>query len=421
MPEHVVIIGNGVAGVTAARLIRKLSDRRITIISDETDFFYSRTALMYIYMGHMRFQDTKPYEDHFWAKNRIDTMRARVISVDPAARRVELASGSSIHYDSLVIATGSIPRVGPWKGVEFEGVHGLYHIEDLERLERATPEIRRAVVIGGGLIGVELSEMLTSRGIDVRFLVREDHYMDFAFPKEEATMIEREIRRHGVDLRMGTHVREILGRDGRVTGVCTTDGEEHAADFVGMAVGVRPNVAWLGDSGLEINEGILVDERFQTNHPGVFAIGDCAEFRDDGIGFRRNEQLWYTARRHGHALGRILCGAPGRYDRGVYFNSAKFFSLEHQVYGEVEPWPPGGEGSWFRSSPDRKKSIRIAYDVASNAVCGFLVMGTRLRHEVCERWIREQARLEVVLDHLDEAAFDPEFTASIVTNAAPAA
>src|SRR5690606_11425084 len=109
MSRQVLIIGNGVAGVTAARMIRKLGDDRITIVSDETDHFYSRTALMYVYMGHMRYRDIKPYEDWFWEKNRIDLVRDRVERIDAHGKRAYLRSGSSLEYDALLIATGSRP------------------------------------------------------------------------------------------------------------------------------------------------------------------------------------------------------------------------------------------------------------------------------------------------------------------------
>jgi 3-phenylpropionate/trans-cinnamate dioxygenase ferredoxin reductase component len=409
MSEHVVIIGNGVGGVTAARMIRKLSDRRITIISDESPHFFSRTALMYIYMGHMRFQDTKPYEDHFWAKNRIETIQDRVTSVDVSDQRLTLNSGMIVPYDRLVIATGSVPQVGPWRGVELEGVQGFYHLSDLRRLVEATPSMKRAVIIGGGLIGIELAEMLHSRRIHTRFLVREAHFMDHVFPAEESAMIEREIRRHDIDLRLDAHVAEIEGHDGRVAAVRTSDGERHPADFVGMAIGVRPNVDWLLDSEIEVSGGVLVTSRFETNIPNVFAVGDCAEFRSEGVGHRRIEQLWYTARRHGHALGRILCGADGAYDRGVYFNSAKFFTIEHQIYGAVGPVPLTEEETWYRQGEEDRSSVRINYERDSGRVGGFLAMGTRLRQDVCERWINGGATIDHVGDHFAEACFDPEF------------
>ena len=124
--QHVVIIGNGIAGITTARHLRKLSDDRITVISAETDHFFSRTALMYIYMGHMKYEHTKPYEDWFWEKNRIELKRAYVSAVDTAKNELQFQDGSSLNYDKLVIATGSKPNKFGWPGQDSKGVQGLY-------------------------------------------------------------------------------------------------------------------------------------------------------------------------------------------------------------------------------------------------------------------------------------------------------
>jgi NAD(P)H-nitrite reductase large subunit len=136
--KHLVIIGNGIAGITCARHVRKLSDCRITVISAESDHFYSRTALMYIYMGHMKYEHTKPYEDWFWPKNRIELLRAYVSTVNTHSKELTLADGRKIAYDSLVLATGSVPNAAGWPGENLRGVQGLYSLQDLENMERRT-------------------------------------------------------------------------------------------------------------------------------------------------------------------------------------------------------------------------------------------------------------------------------------------
>ena len=174
--EHVVIVGNGIAGVTAARHIRKNSDKKITIISAESEHFFSRTALMYVYMGHMRWQDLKPYEDKFWDKNRIDLVQAYVEKIDSQDQILHMADGQTLNYDTLILATGSVPAKYGWEGQDLEGVQGLVSKQDLELLEKNAPNNEvcpKAVIVGGGLIGVELAEMLYTRKIDVTILVRE--------------------------------------------------------------------------------------------------------------------------------------------------------------------------------------------------------------------------------------------------------
>ena len=137
--EHVVIIGNGISGVTAARHIRKLSDKRITIISTETDYFFSRTALMYVYMGHLTFQHTQPYEPWFWKKNKIELKKGFVTNINTSNKELEFSNGEKFSFDKLIIATGSKPNKFGWPGQDLNGVMGMYHKQDLENLEKYAP------------------------------------------------------------------------------------------------------------------------------------------------------------------------------------------------------------------------------------------------------------------------------------------
>lgn len=413
MSIRVVIIGNGISGITAARYIRKWSDHSITVISAETDHFYSRTALMYIYMGHMRFEDTKPYQDHFWAKNRIELIRDYVHTIRNDGKELHLGSGRTITYDILVVATGSKSRFFGWPGQELMGVQGLYGIPDLENMETYTKDIEHAVVVGGGLIGIEMVEMLHTRHIPVTFLVREKSYFDHVLPPEESEMINQEIREHHIDLRLQTELQKALGDDeGRVRAVVTSSGEELSCQFLGLTTGVGPNIDIVERSDIETNRGVLINEYFETNISDVYAIGDCAEYRNDGIGYRRLDQLWYTGRNHGKAVARIICGNRTPYQKPLFFNSAKFFTIEYQTYGTIDTHPPEEVASLVWQSERKKELIRINYRKSDQVVIGFNLLGIRFRHAVCEKWILDERTIKYVLEHLSAANFDPEFYTS---------
>ncbi len=126
MPQHIVIIGNGISGITCARHIRKQSNDEITIISSESEHFYSRTALMYIYMGHMKYEHTKPYEDWFWKKNKLKLVKDHVVAIDIKEKKINFQTGTSLNYDKLVIASGSVSNRPPFPGMELKGVQSLY-------------------------------------------------------------------------------------------------------------------------------------------------------------------------------------------------------------------------------------------------------------------------------------------------------
>jgi len=410
MKKHVVIIGNGIAGITAARYIRKMSDHAVTVISAESKHFFSRTALMYVYMGHMRFKDITPYEDWFWDKNRINLIQAYVQKVDPNEQLLYLSSGKDVHYDDLILATGSTFNKFGWPGQNLEGVGGLYSLQDLEYMETYTKDASRGVIVGGGLIGIEMAEMLLSRGIDVSFLVRESSYWNNVLPAEESAMVNRHIKEHHVDLRLSTELATIEGDEkGRVKSVTTKDGETIPCQWVGLTAGVHANVGFLEGSGIETQRGIMIDHYFRTNIPNVYAIGDCAQFREALPGRRPMEQIWYTGKMHGETVAMTVCGNDRIYTPGVFFNSAKFFDIEYHTYGDVLAGLPEDQHTLYWEHEGGKKCIRINYRKDNQEVVGFNSFGIRYRHEVCDTWIREKRTLKYVLQHLKAANFDPEF------------
>lgn len=406
---HIAIIGNGISGITAARFLRKLSDHQITVISAETDYFFSRTALMYIYMGHMRFVDTQPYQPHFWEENRINLKRAYVEQVAFAEKKLKFAGGEEMQYDKLILAVGSKPNKFGWPGQDLDGVGGLYSYQDLEKMEANSDGLKQAVIVGGGLIGIEMAEMFHTRHIPVTFLVREKSYWNNVLPAEESEMVNRHIRANGIDLRLETELKEIIDDgNGKAGAVVTNEDERIECGYVGLTAGVSPNLAFLKDTELELGRGILVDEHLQTNIPDVYAIGDCAQQREPLPGRRPIEAIWYTGRMMGEVAAYNICGQEVAYDPGIWFNSAKFFDIEYQVYGEVPAQIPEDMATIYWEHPDGEKAIRINYDKAAGHVRGFNLMGVRYRHEVCEKWLAQKTPVEEVLQNLGIVNFDPE-------------
>jgi len=416
--RNIVIIGNGISGITAARHIRKRCDDAITVISSESEHFFSRTALMYIYMGHMRFEDTKPYEDWFWVKNGIALKKAHVTEIDFGEKKLAFSDGGSMDYDVLILATGSKPNRFGWPGQNLKGVQGLYSLQDLESMERESHGIGRALIVGGGLIGIEMAEMLATRRIPVTFLVREDGFWNNVLPKEESEMVTRHIRQHHIDLRLSTELKEILSdENGRARAVITSEGEEVPCQFVGLTAGVHPNITFLKNTVLETDRGILVDRYLRTNIADVYALGDCAQHREPLPGRAPIEQVWYTGRMMGETVAATICGQPTEYRPGIWFNSAKFFDIEYQTYGTVPAKPTEGQDSIWWEHPKGKQGLRIVFDVQTKAVLGFNAMGIRLRHTVCEQWIREAATIDTVLRELKKADFNPEFSSKLQVRA----
>ena len=412
-----VIIGNGIAGITAARELRKISNERIQVISAETPYFFSRTALMYVYMGHMKFEHTKPYEDWFWEKNKIELVHARVDKVNPKENSLVLSTQENLKYDKLLIATGSKTKYYNWKGQNLQGVRGLYSFQDLEYLEENTPApfqkdhpTKKAVIIGAGLIAVELAEMLITRNIQVTILVRESRFWEPVLTAHEGDKIGRHMQSHGVEIKYTTEIEEILGDgNGKVRGVRLKSGDELECQIVGITTGVEPNIEFLKDSGIEIDKGILVNDLLQTNIPNIYAAGDCAQMRESLPGRKPIEAVWYVGRMMGEVAAANLAGETSAYKPGHWFNSAKFFDIEYQTYGEVLPESKGIQKQFFWKAKNENRFMTIAYHPETNAFLGINTFGIRLRHEYFNNVLKKKMDVGEVIGGIRIANFDTEF------------
>jgi NADPH-dependent 2,4-dienoyl-CoA reductase/sulfur reductase-like enzyme len=416
--RQVVIVGSGVCGIEAALALRRREpETPIALLSDEHDHFFSRPALMYVFAGQMTLRDTEPYDRELFGRMGFERIRGRVTALDPSARRLTLDSGATAGYDRLLLAVGSIARPAPWPGGDGPGVHGFVTLRDLERLDAEARPGGRAVVIGGGLIGVEVAEILARRGLHVTFVIRETWYFPVALDAQEAALVAEHLRTHGIDVRLETPGEAILrGPDGAVRAF-RVSGEEIPCDLVVAAIGVVPNTAFLASSPIArgAGGGIEVDEGLRASAAGVWAAGDCANVRW-ADGSRRPEQLWYTARDQGRAAAASMAGDPVAYRRGTWYNSAKFFDLEYTTAGwipaliDFENRPVAldhGVRTWFQRRPGAFASERIV--CLGDQVVGFNMLGGRWNHEPLLEWIHERRPLDWVLAHLHEAQFDEEF------------
>ena len=424
--KGLVIVGNGITGITTARIVRKLHpDIRIRIISQESQYFFSRTALMYIYMGHMKLKDTQPYEPSFYKKNRLELIFDKAISIETKEKKIFLKGKphEALAYDFLFLATGSKYREMNCPGTNLKGVQGLYSLQDLSLLEENTTKtpVHSACIVGGGLIGIELAEMLHTRGIKVHFLIREKSYWNSILPQEESEIINQEIKRHNIDLYFEREIKEILGnKKNQVTEVHTLQNDTIDCQLLGLTIGVSPNLDLVQNSEILTERGILVNSCLETSVKDIYAAGDCAQFSEN----KQIEQLWYTGRMQASVAGRFLARrayqAEGQeekmknisdapYDRGILFNSAKFFTIEYQTYGLV---PSSLNSHQTFVWQDKNQLIRLVWegDSPKSPIKGMNFLGTRYEQNLCCRWIQEKRSAFYVAKNLKKACFDPEFS-----------
>lgn len=407
----ILIIGNGITGITAARHIRKLSNHQITVVSAESEYFFSRTALMYVYMGHMKFEHTYPYENDFWKKNRIDLIYDKILSINVSNKTATTAKGNILNFDRLVIASGAQPKKLGVKNESLNGIQGLYSKQDLELMHQQTKNISKAAIIGGGLIGVEMAEMLHSRNIEVDFIIRDKSYWSSVLPAEESAMVHKHILSKGINIRENCEVEQFLGdENGDIKQVITKNNIALHAEFVGITIGVSPNIDCLKGSGIEVEHGVLVNDYLESNIKDIYAAGDCAQFKSPKKNHPPIEQLWYTGKMQAEILAKNICGEKVKYDRGIWFNSAKFFDLEYQTYGEVNPILNEATQTFYWQHPVKNIAMRINFKKENNAVIGFNFLGMRYKHLVAEEFIKNQISIAEVVNKLNVGKFDPEFS-----------
>ena len=331
-----VIIGNGAAGITAAEELRRRDPASsLTILSDEPYPMYSRPGLAYVLIDEVSAEQTIARKPEWYARLHIKLVYGRAEHIDCEARLVHLADHSILAYDALLIAVGARAVQAPFPGSQLDGVVYLDNLDNtLDLIERAKAS-QSAVVVGGGVTALEMAEGLAHHEVETYYFVRKTNLWSALFNDRESQLLEPQIQHHGVHLHYRTEIAEIIGRRGHVEAVKTDRGEIIPCQIVGAAIGVRPNVTLAKGTPIAFERGILTDEYLQTNIPGIYAAGDCAQMFDVWSGEHRCDSLWPTAVASGRAAAANMAGANQPYRKGVPFNAALVFGLHVTAIGQV--------------------------------------------------------------------------------------
>ncbi|MCP5304464.1 MAG: NAD(P)/FAD-dependent oxidoreductase [Chromatiaceae bacterium] len=286
MKQRLVVIGNGMAGIRAVEELLKLEPElyEITVFGSEPHPNYNRIMLSPVLAGDKEVNDIilNPLD---WYRDHGITLHSgsEVTGIDRVGQLVQTQDGVQTPYDRLLIATGSMPFIIPVPGADKPGVIGFRDINDVETMLRYAANGGSAVVIGGGLLGLEAANGLRTRGMDVTVVHLLDSLMERQLDKPAAALLKAKLEQRGLAFRMQAQTSEILGED-RVTGVRFADGSEVAADLVVMAVGIRPNITLAKDAGIHCERGIVVNDTMQTFDPKIYAVGECVQHRGDCYG-----------------------------------------------------------------------------------------------------------------------------------------
>lgn len=334
MPERVVIVGAGHgAGQVVATLKQKKFDGEISLLGDEPYLPYQRPPLSKKFLAgelppeRLYFKPASFYDDP-----RIDVhLDTRVAHIDRAASRVVAADGREFGYDRLVLATGSSVRTVPVPGSDLPGIHYLRSIADVERIRDEMADARRVVIVGAGYIGLEVAAVCRQQGLDVTVVEMADRVMSRVVSPNVSDYYQLVHAQHGVRLLLSTALAGFEGKR-RVRHVLAGDGQKLAADLVVVGVGIRPNVELAVDAGLDVDDGIVVDDRCRSSDDNVFAIGDCTNHPNDIYGRRLRLESVHNALEQAKTAAGNICGGDERYCQVPWFWSDQY-DLKLQIAG----------------------------------------------------------------------------------------
>jgi len=331
--EKFVIIGGGVAALSAAEAIRERNKTAsITMITDEPVLPYYRPMLS-DYLGEEIKGERLFIHDLAWYREkRIEVLTGQAVTkLDTAAKQVATESGTEIGFDKLIIATGARSNVPPIKGADIPGVYTMRSLEDARRLKEALNKAKKAVVIGGGVLGLEAVEEMVSLGIEVAVVEYNERLMPRQLDPEASARLQSLMEAKGISLQLGVSTEEIIGKDA-VESVRLSSGQVLPADVVLLSTGVKPNVELAKEAGLEVQQGIVVDKQMRTSVDGIYAVGDVAQFGERVIG------LWPVSMEMGRIAGAAAAGEWVEFKMPTLSTMLAAFDREIFSIGDVN-WP----------------------------------------------------------------------------------
>jgi NAD(P)H-nitrite reductase large subunit len=328
MTESYVIIGDGIAGSSAAETLREEApDADITVITDEGEALYNRILIKEFAKGKMPEAPISIHDGSWYEERDIELeLNTHVTHVDVDAHEIETHSGGVIEYDKLLVATGGTPTQLPVENSDAEGVHHFWTFQDARGIEEHASEAENGLVVGAGLLGIDLAAICGAQGVDAKYLMRGDCWWRYALSEEGAEIIHDGLREKGVEPVFQSGVDHFtVDDDGHVTGAVDPNGVEYDGDFVGVAIGLNFNTEFLRGTGIELDDGIVVDEYMQTNVEDVYAAGDLTQFYDVLLGEQAQNGSWGSAKEQGQIAAKNMVAD----DEEAVFEWVSSYSITH--------------------------------------------------------------------------------------------
>jgi nitrite reductase (NADH) large subunit len=371
-----VIIGGGVAALGAIDGIRSIDTKgKITLVTNESFPPYSRPGISYWLSGKLADRGMPLRDEAFYREAGVTILTdTRAVGLDTKMKKVVTDRAGTIAYDTLLLATGGIPIFPPIEGTEgADMVFTFTTYNDAMTISGKKEKIKRAVVVGGGLIGLKAAEALNDIGIAVTVVELMDRVLSLAFDKAAGDLMKRRLEKAGITVITGDSVKAVTTKDGAVSAASLASGKKIDTDALVVAIGVRPDTALAAGAGITVNRGILVDQYLMTSAGDVFAAGDVVEAYDLAAKDRRVTPILPNASRQGRQAGRNMAGAAESYEGGLPMNSIGFYGLSSISVGLVNP--PEGAGYRVVTRLDEKADIYRKLIFSDGRLVGAVLVG----------------------------------------------
>ncbi|WP_214626273.1 nitrite reductase large subunit NirB [Paenibacillus agaridevorans] len=407
MKSRLVLIGNGMAGVRCVEEILALEPDRfdITIIGSEPHTNYNRILLSKVLQGNTSIEDITMNTQSWYEERGIVLHKGEeAVAIDTGRRRVRTSAGREVDYDKLILATGSDPFMLPLPGADKPGVLAFRNIKDCNALMEASRTFKRAVVIGGGLLGLEAARGLLNLGMDVSVVHIHGYIMERQLDRTASEMLRKELEGQGMRFLLEKQSERILGRK-RVEGLQFRDGSRIETDLVVFAVGIRPNVKLAAASGIETNRAVVVDDYMETNVPGIYAVGECAEHR--GIAYGLVAPLY----EQGKVLAKAICGRETEgYAGSTLYSQLKVSGVDVFSAGEIRE--SADTVSIMKYDGLRRTYSKITLE--GNRIAGAVLFGDTSQGNGLLRYIQRGADVSVLnVTESGGVAFGVEYAATM--------
>ncbi|WP_136600979.1 NAD(P)/FAD-dependent oxidoreductase [Salinigranum halophilum] len=356
MSQSYVIIGDGIAGSSAAETLREEApDADVTVITDEGEALYNRILIKEFAKGKLPEAPISIHSDSWYDDRDIDLrLNTVVTNVDPDAHTLSTHEGEEIEYDKLLVATGGTPTQLPVENSDADGIHHFWTFQDARAIREHAENSDTGVVVGAGLLGIDLAAICAAQGIDAHYLMRGECWWRYALSPDGAEIIHDALEERGVKPVFGSGVdRFETDDDGHVVATVDPNGDTYDSDFVGIAIGLDFNVELLQGTDVECDDGIVVDEYMQTNDPDIFAAGDITEFHDVILGERTQNGAWGSAKEQGTIAAKNMVDYGSEEFRWVSSYSIThfdfpFLSFGHPTLGDDDAEMKYEDNTWRR-------------------------------------------------------------------------